>query len=311
MKIAAAALVTLGFCVVGPAGAQEPSAEQRAVADLGQSVHREIKCQDCHGGFAPPYGDRVPAAGCMPCHEDQERGLEKSVHGPVAGERRPGCTTCHGNHGIQAVEEQKWRVGVLSLCGQCHGEVAEKFRSSIHGEAVIRGVSGAPVCTSCHGEHAILKTDDPRGAVYVANLPKTCAACHESERLAERYGVPVRRLRTFEDSYHGLALRFGEVTVANCASCHGTHDIYPPSDPRSTISPGRVAQTCGRCHPGAGKKFAIGKVHVEATAESSLPVYLVRQFYTWFIGILVVGFLIHVGLDLLGARRRRKDAGGR
>lgn len=311
MRNCLGAILALGFLLAGVSQAGETGADREAAAELAGSVHRQLKCADCHAGLPSPYAERPPKADCYNCHQEQRKGLSRSVHGGIGDQAAPSCVTCHGGHGIQSVKTDRWRVAVLGLCGQCHEKVAEVFRSSIHGEAVIRGVSDAPVCTSCHGEHSILKTDDPEGPVYIANLPKTCAACHERERLLQRYGVPLGRLRTFEESYHGVALRFGEATVANCASCHGIHDIYPPSDPRSTISPSRIGQTCGQCHPGAGKKFSIGKVHVEATAESSLPVYLVRKFYTWFIGILVLGFVIHVALDLVGARRRRKHGAER
>ena len=37
-------------------------------------------------------------------------------------------------------------------------------------------------------------------------------------------------------SYHGMASKVGSNTVANCASCHGVHNILPSSDPRSTIN---------------------------------------------------------------------------
>ena len=41
----------------------------------------------------------------------------------------------------------------------------------------------------------------------------------------------------YQDSFHGLAARGGSPAVANCASCHGFHDILPSSDPRSMVSP--------------------------------------------------------------------------
>ena len=54
----------------------------------------------------------------------------------------------------------------------------------------------------------------------------------------------------------------GSSAVANCASCHGVHNILPSSDPKSTINHANLAHTCGQCHPGANDKFIANKVHL-------------------------------------------------
>lgn len=180
--------------------------------------------------------------------------------------------------------------------------------------AVYQGYGGAFAfevqdCMACHGEHTIAKATDPRSKISPRNIPKTCAACHEEERLSVKYGLATKRYVTYIKSSHGLANKFGMTFIANCASCHGYHDILPESDPRSSINKANLAATCGKCHPGAGENFAKGRIHVEATKESSKGMYYVRQFYTWFIGILMSCFLIYTALDLNGRRRRRKNVG--
>ena len=40
----------------------------------------------------------------------------------------------------------------------------------------------------------------------------------------------------------------GLLVTATCASCHGSHGIYRAADQRSTLFPGNVAATCGKCH---------------------------------------------------------------
>jgi hypothetical protein len=52
---------------------------------------------------------------------------------------------------------------------------------------------------------------------------------------------------------------------------------------------------------------AIGKIHVEATRESSIGMYYVRRFYMWFIGGLMALFLCYIVLDIYGGIRRRRD----
>ena len=94
--------------------------------------------------------------------------------------------------------------------------------------------------------------------------------------MGARYTRPANRVPTFEESYHGLAMREGVEAVANCASCHGVHNIFPPSDPRSTVSPANLAETCGKCHAGAGKRFAIGPVHISPASPTDNPVVRVE-----------------------------------
>jgi formate dehydrogenase gamma subunit len=76
-------------------------------------------------------------------------------------------------------------------------------------------------------------------------------------------------VRTFFDSYHGLAAEYGSTVAANCASCHGVHKILPSSDPGSTIYKTNLVVTCGKCHPGATDKFAQSKIHVDAASAKA------------------------------------------
>ena len=57
----------------------------------------------------------------------------------------------------------------------------------------------------------------------------------------------------------------------SCASCHGVHNIFPSSDPRSTVNPKNLAATCGKCHAGAGTRFVIGPVHVSPASVTEKP----------------------------------------
>src|SRR5207253_1309616 len=83
------------------------------------------------------------------------------------------------------------------------------------------------------------------------------ARCHEGVRLSQEFGFQGRRATTYLASYHGLASKLGSQIVANCASCHGVHNILPSSNPRSTINRANLVKTCGQCHPGVTEKFAL------------------------------------------------------
>lgn len=93
-----------------------------------------------------------------------------------------------------------------------------------------------------------------------------------------------------------MASKVGSSTVANCASCHGVHDILPSSDPRSKINPANLAATCGKCHPGANQEFVRAKVHFDGTQRAdfgSKVLALIRKFYIWMIVAVIGGMVLH------------------
>ena len=279
------------------------------------------KCQDCHGNVHEilPASDpkskvahtNIPAT-CGACHGKQMvmassgvssapfNSYEQSVHGKaVSGgsEYAAVCTDCHGAHDILTGTDPKSPIAkfnVPATCGKCHAKVQEAFVQSIHGEALARGNWHAPVCTDCHGIHTIKAPNDPNSAVAAGNVENTCASCHASVRLSSEFGVPGNRVSTYLASYHGMAARVGSATVANCASCHGVHNILPSSDPRSTINPANLAKTCGQCHPGANAKFITAKVHLDGTQKADVGtkvLNLISKFYIWMI-VAVIGVMV-------------------
>jgi cytochrome b subunit of formate dehydrogenase len=184
--------------------------------------------------------------------------------------------------------------------------------SSIHGQALTRGNWQAPVCTDCHGIHTIKAPSDPASSVSAYNLARsTCARCHESVRLAGEFGFEGRRGSTYLASYHGLASKAGSNVVANCASCHGAHNILPSSDPKSTVNHANLIKTCGQCHPGVTEKFIQGKVHVDAPLSAdigSVAVRWIRRMYLTLIFFTIGAMLLH---NLIIWRRKallRRDA---
>jgi cytochrome b subunit of formate dehydrogenase len=168
---------------------------------------------------------------------------------------------------------------------------------SIHGQAIERGNWQAPVCTDCHGIHAIKAASDPNSSVSAQQLAKnTCARCHEGMRLTQEFGIAGRRATTYLSSYHGLAREGGSSVAANCASCHGVHNILPSSDPRSTTSKERLVETCGKCHPGATENFTKGKIHIDVPLSADIgskAVRWIRRFYLMMIGLTVGGMMFH------------------
>jgi hypothetical protein len=293
------------------------------------------RCATCHGDHlvyrvsdqrSPVFrANLVPL--CARCHTDAEvqkthklpssdliKAYENSVHGRFLKEgksvRAAVCSDCHGTHLILGPKDpasKTSKANIGEVCGRCHVQIYNEYKISIHGSALKQGKMESPSCTDCHGEHTLTIVKDPKAQVYVQNVPTTCAHCHEDQKIIQKYGLPSGRYSSYMGSFHGVAMKYGNVTAANCTSCHEVHRILPAADPASSINPQNLSKTCGKCHPGMKNAVSIGKVHVEAKKESSRGMYFVRQFYTWFIGILMALFIAYIALDVYGRIRRKKN----
>ncbi len=285
-------------------------------------------CQSCHGSAhtalpssdpkSPVSKQRLPDT-CGSCHSNPQlaakymfaevrpvEAYKQSVHGRaiLAGnENAASCNDCHGTHDILPVSDPHskiWKQNVASTCGKCHAGVYNTYAQSIHGQAVAKGVLQAATCTDCHSEHRILAPGDPGSPVFMANVSQeACSRCHADTQLMAGFAMPQDRVPTYEDSYHGLAAHEGRQTVANCASCHGVHNIYPSTDPRSTVNKANLSRTCGQCHTDAGQRFAIGPVHVMSrSTPGGRLLDFVRLFYFIVIPVTLGAMLLHNLLDL-------------
>ncbi len=263
-------------------------------------------CTRCHGNerVVERGGIAIPGAARMygrSIHNRAivEKGLNKSAN----------CVDCHGSHDLKDNLDPSspiYRTNIPETCGKCHYGVFTIFRDSVHGVAFYRGVPDAPSCTDCHGEHDIRQAEDPRSPVsFMAVSEKTCPSCHSAERLAARYGVRTEKVKGYRESFHGLSQRLGDRTVANCSSCHGIHEIFPSTDPRSTVNPKNLPVTCGKCHPGATENFAKGDIHVGVGGTGGIVKYWVQTLYVWLIVLVIGGMVVHNSADFYRKMQER------
>jgi formate dehydrogenase gamma subunit len=299
-------------------------------------------CLSCHGGNAhkilpksdpksPTAHNNVPKT-CANCHAQKlvmegshlpaqpVFSYQQSVHGKAVADgnsKAAVCIDCHGAHEILGANDQKspiFKFNVPQTCGKCHGDVATVFATSVHGKAIAHGNDRAPVCTDCHGIHLIKPHVDPTSSVAAQNNARTtCGQCHGNVQLSREFGIPTGRIKSYEESYHGLAKRLGSAEAANCASCHGVHNILPAADPKSMVNKANLPATCGRCHPGAGDKFVQGRVHLEESplAEQSFGDRVI-QWVSWLYIPLILftlgGMALHnILIWVKKARKARKD----
>lgn len=271
-------------------------------AKLAKGAHSAVACATCHVQHDEyPHPANVPKPACSQCHQGQQADYDRGVHGQATKSGNgaaPDCGVCHGTaHELLRPKSAEFREKVPDTCGMCHSEVADQFRTSVHGRALAKGITQAPICTDCHGEHFILAPTNKASSVYASNIRDTCGNCHGNVQLSRRFNLPADRVVSFDASFHGLAAKEGNETVANCASCHGVHNILPSSDPHSTINPKNLATTCGKCHQGAGKHFAISQVHVAEGGREAAAMRWVRQFYLLMIPVTIGLMLLHNGGD--------------
>ena len=172
-----------------------------------------------------------------------------AAHAPLA----PGATVpdedCMACHEELDVARDDGSVRSLSVDGKT-------YAASVHGQL---GVG----CSGCHA--------DIEDVPHPEQLEKVdCGLCHDD--AAKQYTLSV----------HGQSFQQRPDGAAECASCHGTHDVLPSSDPNSRVYHGNLAQTCIRCHEDGGggqlhRADAASRQegaepqppHVDATASSS------------------------------------------
>ncbi|TBR21334.1 DUF4405 domain-containing protein [bacterium] len=315
-----------GTCHDGPAAGVAGSPHGAALTARAGSLSGA--CKLCHGAphAVVKKGDpKSPAARvnqmatCGSCHGDRTKTPEAianrepvksyltTVHGAAAvhgSTRAASCADCHGAHEIRLGLDSRSRVNkanIADTCGRCHTSQAEQYRQSVHGKALAGGMKEAPTCTDCHGEHTVRSPSDPTSSVSSGAVTNTCSNCHASEKLIGQFKLPPGQVRSFRASYHGLAAQNGKgLKVANCASCHGWHDILPSADPASHVNPANVSRTCGQCHAGAALRLGTGKVHqaLSGSGEGSAAANFFKVFYLLAIPMTLGGMLFHNLLDL-------------
>jgi ssDNA-binding Zn-finger/Zn-ribbon topoisomerase 1 len=187
-----------------------------------------VTCADCHGG--------------NPRTEDMDKAMDKKAGFtgvPKGDEISRVCANCHSN------PEQMKKYGSSLPTNQL-----QNLLSSVHGRLSVTGKEHIAQCITCHGAHGIVSVKDPRSPAYPLNVVKTCTQCHANATFIKKYNpsLPVDQLDKYKTSVHGMRNAKGDFRVAECASCHGSHDILSAKDVRSHVYPVNLPSTCASCH---------------------------------------------------------------
>ena len=299
--------------------AQCASCHEKPAAQFAASIHglsqklgntEAASCTTCHGSHdmvpvkqadSPVFKLNLPKT-CGTCHDDPKLAKDfrmgqtaaaehylDSIHGRALVRMglivAPSCNDCHGVHDIKRSidkDSHSNHANIAKSCGACHLGIEEIYNASMHGQLLFKGDKQGPVCTDCHSAHDIEK---PATAHFKGLSDLSCGKCHQD------------RLTHYRDTYHGKAMALGQPNVASdvaaCYDCHGHHDVFPVSDPRSRLSKEKIQQTCAQCHPGVGPKFTDFQPHANPLDKANYPV-LNKVFL--FMTSLLIGTFAFFGL---------------
>jgi len=267
-------------------------------------------CTDCHGGHnikskndlnSPTFARAIPSL-CGRCHSkgmkaDMEykgkqheivKKYSMSIHGK--GLLQSGlmvtatCVDCHTSHRELPSKNPKSTVNkhnIAETCSKCHLGIYEQFKFSVHSPSVTKTDKELPVCNDCHFSHTIKRVDVDN---FRQGIIDQCGKCHKDVT------------ETYFDTLHGKVSKLGSAKTAKCNDCHGSHNILPVSDPKSTLSHQNVVETCKKCHANSNRKFTGYLTHATHHNRDKYPIL----FYTfWFMIILLTGTFTFFGLHTL------------
>ncbi|HSP06120.1 MAG TPA: cytochrome c3 family protein [Acidobacteriota bacterium] len=198
------------------------------------------------------------------------------------------CVSCHTAHNVRPKTDPKSSIywaNIPKLCGSCHLGILEDFAQSQHGQLWQRRSAMGPGCITCHGSHRI---QDPVTIEFQLNIPNICGACHKMEKP------------TYRDNFHGQVSELGFVQAASCASCHTAHKNLSKKDPRSTVHPSHLKETCGWCHGKVDDAYVTYDPHMDPRQANGNPI--IHYIWLFFVAMiwLVFGFFgIHYLLWLI------------
>lgn len=249
---------------------------------------------------------------------DEER-FSKSVHGGIE------CTICHKTFKDNPHEQPKGEVAknisdlaglvspkakidpvAYSACSECHGDIYKKLSESVHGRNVMekKQPDGA-LCLDCHGSpHYIMPGKSKESQVNKWNVVKTCGECHDNAAIAKKYNMGTHIIEKYYESFHGKKHRLGHSGAPTCVDCHGAHDIKKWDDPQSPVAWDNRIKTCGKCHPGANKKFVASITHKPVGKDNPIPYYAEKGLIV--LTVATIAFVImHVFLEAYADIRER------
>ncbi|PIX00397.1 MAG: hypothetical protein COZ80_00375, partial [Ignavibacteria bacterium CG_4_8_14_3_um_filter_37_9] len=135
-----------------------------------------------------------------------------------------------------------------SLTGKKNGKTISVYVSE---KNFTKFVHGTVPCIGCHVD--LKDSEFP----HSENLkPAKCGGCHQSEQ------------ELHSKSLHGKAIARGDNLAPTCKTCHGSHEVLPVKDPKSSVYPMKIPFLCGRCHQEGTKVQTQRTIHQDHILEN-------------------------------------------
>lgn len=249
----------------------EEKGSAKFVARYKTSIHSSIQkdgkqaagCVDCHGDHmiestSDPTKSTVKAKmmeTCGKCHTNEVEHYNKSSHGVSfknGDPNAPTCSTCHGEHSINAVlqSDEFSKINQTEMCLGCHKDNKvnpnknthlDDYKSSFHYLALKNGNLKAATCSNCHGPHEMKKASDPESQINKKNIDKTCgqSECH------------VQQKADYDGSIHHVSLMTKENSDSpTCNTCHGAHQVVTTDSlgNKEGSKQRGIVKLCSSCH---------------------------------------------------------------
>lgn len=258
--------------------------------------HARLSCTDCHERSevaVVPHLPVTPVNCTRECH----------LVSPTAPERR----FSHDNigrmlemsvHSPDSLRKLEFTGGPLlkpgqSMCLYCHDEPVFSDASPLVPGPAHASDRLFDRCDVCHLTQVPLDTryflrhvsSRLAPARPTLEMAQVCAVCHSDPKVLADRQMP-DAVASYVRSFHGKAALLGDHSTAGCVSCHvrageNAHLMLGPGDPRSSVHPDHVADSCRStvCHPGADKSLANTAVHLDLpTARGTIDFTLAALF---------------------------------
>ena len=305
------------------------------------SIHRNVGCTECHSKIkAYPHNPANVKANCAnKCHMINPstgksfshasifKTWKESVHGKYydkAPDIYPSCSYCHTNRLLINVKKFESLNHSFYRCLACHKEKGWTYDRLSH----VASRMDVPIIKNGFVSSYL------RPGVPKYEINELCESCHANEKMMKK-AIKIQGIHNkfykehiltavegYKMTMHSkmLYLDRSDQRAADCLDCHvnkdgNFHDIFPKSDPRSSINVKNIELTCGKaseCHPFVPKyhmkNFATTEwVHFHPIPSSlgQKIVGYVEEFMFWLTwSVLLLAALI-TGLDLIQILRRK------
>ena len=200
-----------------------------------------------------PHKEKITPVQCQTCHKNVEakHPFHQALLSKAGADVSRMCKECHGRHDVQSPKIPGTKFSssnIVQSCGECHGDVKEKYLASAHGKAlIVRQLECAHVrCMPFKKYH---RGKSRIGFCAVEDIARTGLYCMPCEKQAN---AGIRTVCSFvmsyEQSVHGMALKNGNGNAANCVDCHGSHEMKKGATRRQRVNRLNIPNTCAKCH---------------------------------------------------------------